>query len=132
VLVVLAMIISGLAGLGTVVVGVVVTGLVVAGVVVFVVVAASLLQPTAKEINPTNSTTASRATNALLMFRVFIGFLLLLNKNVLSWSERLFSFQAIDFTYPKACLWYLRSALYHSLYYMHYNKSIIILATRPG
>jgi hypothetical protein len=48
------------------------TGLVVVGVVVFVVVAASLLQLTAKEINPTNSTTASRATNALLMFRIVI------------------------------------------------------------
>jgi LytS/YehU family sensor histidine kinase len=83
VLVVLAMIISGLAGLGGVVV---VTGGVVAGVVAGVVVGviagvvtcvatgvvALLLQLAAMEISPTSSTNASKAMHTLLLLRVLI------------------------------------------------------------
>ena len=63
-LVVLAMMISGLAGSGTVVAGVVVTGWLVAGVV------ASLFQLATMEISPTSSTSVSNAINILLLFRV--------------------------------------------------------------
>ena len=90
VLVVLAMIISGLAGLG----GVVETGGVVDGAVVCVavgvvtwvvagVVVVLLPQLVTREIKLTSNTTTSAATSILLVFRVCISFFLLFSQIVM-------------------------------------------------